>query len=225
MGGTFGEVHGAKLVGLLRYARDHQDAPRVVVLAGHRWRPFAGGERRRTGGFRNYSGDFGSAHGGRYCDRHGWRPGRLFWRRGHHRRLLQPDSSLSRGAPVFRGRKSSRRTGRGGVRPGDRPLVWRTTGGKCRRLLGGADAYAEDTSRAFATRPQPARPNPSFRPGYDGKGACTPDATAGKIRPMPDTPEIWKAMGIAEPDRIADLSDEDFNQIAQAQNEANHDAR
>jgi len=32
MGGTFGEVHGAKLVGLLRYARDYQDAPRVVVL-------------------------------------------------------------------------------------------------------------------------------------------------------------------------------------------------
>src|SRR4051794_18358084 len=32
MGGTFGEVHGAKLVGLLRYARDHQDAPRVALL-------------------------------------------------------------------------------------------------------------------------------------------------------------------------------------------------
>ena len=32
MGGTFGEVHGAKLVGLLRYARDHKDAPRMLLL-------------------------------------------------------------------------------------------------------------------------------------------------------------------------------------------------
>lgn len=32
MGGTFGEVSGAKMVGLLRAARDHEHLPRVVLL-------------------------------------------------------------------------------------------------------------------------------------------------------------------------------------------------
>ncbi|MGI4956551.1 MAG: biotin-independent malonate decarboxylase subunit beta, partial [Janthinobacterium lividum] len=32
MGGTFGEVSGAKIVGLLRAARDHRDLPRTVLL-------------------------------------------------------------------------------------------------------------------------------------------------------------------------------------------------
>ena len=33
----------------------------------------------------------------------------------------------------------------------DRALVWRTMGGKHRRLLGGADAFVDDTTRASAT--------------------------------------------------------------------------
>src|ERR1700677_2437802 len=32
MGGTFAEVSGAKLVGLVRAARDHKDLPRTVLL-------------------------------------------------------------------------------------------------------------------------------------------------------------------------------------------------
>ena len=34
----------------------------------------------------------------------------------------------------------------------DRALVWRTMGGKHRRLIGGADAFADDTVRGFPRR-------------------------------------------------------------------------
>jgi len=40
-----------------------------------------------------------------------------------------------------------------------------------------------------------------------------------------DSPEIWQKMNITEARQIADLSDEDFERIANAQPEANHDAR
>ncbi len=40
-----------------------------------------------------------------------------------------------------------------------------------------------------------------------------------------DAPEIWAAMNLAEPDGIADLGDEDFQTLTQAQSEANHAVR
>jgi malonate decarboxylase beta subunit len=98
MGGTFGEVHAAKLVGLLRYARDHRDAPRVVLLL------------LDTGGVRLQEANVGELAvseiiravlearlAGVTVIRHDWRPGRLFWWRGHHRRLLQPHRYLRAG--------------------------------------------------------------------------------------------------------------------------------
>src|SRR5271155_3956240 len=48
MGGTFAEVSGAKLVGLLRVARDHKDLPQTVLLlldsGGARLQEANGGE-------------------------------------------------------------------------------------------------------------------------------------------------------------------------------------
>ena len=150
MGGTFGEVHGAKLVGLLRYPRDHQDAPRVVLLMLD-----TGGDHFQEANMANWrfpklSGRFWKHAGGPRCDRNGWRPGRLFWRWGHRRRLLQPDNHLCAGHTSISGPEViETNMGVEEFDSRDRPLVWRTTGGKSRRLLGGADAYAEDNIESF----------------------------------------------------------------------------
>jgi malonate decarboxylase beta subunit len=228
MGGTFGEVHGAKLVGLLRYARDHQDAPRVVVLlldtGGVRLQEANVGElavseiirailEARMAGvtvIAMVGGRAGCFGGGGIiagcCSR-------IVISEQGRTSVSGPEViETNMGVEEFDSR--------------DRPLVWRTTGGKSRRLLGGTDAYAEDNIDSFRDAAISLLDRiPAFDLDTMEKEHARLAQRLEKFGQCHDTPEIWKVMGIAEPDRIADLSDEDFNQIAQAQKEANHDAR
>jgi malonate decarboxylase beta subunit len=108
----------------------------------------------------------------------------------------------------------------------DRPLVWRMTGGKTRRLLGGADAYAEDNISRFRDAAINVLDRiPAFNLHTMEKEQARLAHRLEKFGRCHDTPEIWRAMGIPESDRIADLPDDDFDRIANAQEEANHDAR
>ena len=62
MGGAFGEVHGAKLTGLLRAARDMKTRSEAVLSAvRYRRRPPAGSQRRRARDRRNHARDCRSA--------------------------------------------------------------------------------------------------------------------------------------------------------------------
>jgi len=88
----------------------------------------------------------------------------------------------------------------------DRALVWRTTGGKHRYLLGVAGMLVDDDLDAFRralaeTLEQPPRPPvdgvergwQELERRWNDWGACR------------DAVEIWRAMGIREPERIPDL--------------------
>lgn len=228
MGGTFGEVHGAKLVGLLRYARDHREAPRVVLLlldtGGVRLQEANVGElaiseiirailEARMAGvtvIAMVGGRAGCFGGGGIiagcCSR-------IVISEQGRTSVSGPEViETNMGVEEFDSR--------------DRPLVWRTTGGKTRRLLAGADAYAEDSIDSFRDAAISLLDRiAAFDLDTMEKEQARLAQRLERFGHCTDTPEIWRAMGIAEPDRIADLSDKDFNEIAQAQKEANHDAR
>lgn len=228
MGGTFGEVHGAKLTGLLRYARDHRDAPRVVLLlldtGGVRLQEANAGElavaeiirailEARTAGvavIAMVGGRAGCFGGGSIiagcCSRI------VISEQGRIGVSGPEVIETNMGVEEFDSR--------------DRPLVWRTTGGKTRRLLGGADAYAEDNIGSFRDAAIRLLDRiPAFDLGTMEQEQARLARRLEKFGRCQDTPEIWQAMGIAESDRVADLPDDDFNRLANAQEEANHDAR
>ena len=228
MGGTFGEVHGAKLVGLLRHARDHQDAPRAVFLL------------LDTGGVRLQEANVGElavseiirailearAAGVAVLALVGGRAG-AFGGGGIitaccSRVVISEQGRTSVSGPEVIETNM-------GVEEFDsrnRPLVWRTTGGKTRRLLGGADAYAADSIESFRDA---ALTLLDQAPAFDLETMEREQARLvhrlEQFGQCQDTPEIWQKMNIAEAGQIADLPDEDFQRIAQAQPEATHDAR
>lgn len=228
MGGTFGEVHGAKLTGLLRCARDHRDAPRIVLLlldtGGVRLQEANAGELAvaeiiraildarmagvaviaMVGGRAGCFGGGGIIAG--CCSRI------VISEQGRIGVSGPEVIETNMGVEEFDSR--------------DRPLVWRTTGGKTRRLLGGADAYAEDNIASF----RDAAINlldrmPAFELDSLEKEQARLERRLERFGRCEDTPDIWRAIGIVEADRIADLADGDFVRLANAQEEANHDAR
>ena len=228
MGGTFGEVHGAKLTGLLRSARAHSDAPRVVLLlldtGGVRLQEANVGElavaeiiravlEARSAGvavIAMIGGRAGCFGGGGIiagcCSRI------VISEQGRIGVSGPEVIETNMGVEEFDSR--------------DRPLVWRTTGGKTRRLLGGADAYAEDNIAGFRYAAVGLLDRiPAFDLDTIQKEQGRLARRLEKFGGCHDTPEMWQATGIAEADRIADLPDEGFVRIANAQGEANHDAR
>ncbi|MBW0000769.1 MAG: biotin-independent malonate decarboxylase subunit beta [Verrucomicrobia bacterium] len=228
MGGTFGEVHGAKLTGLLRYARDDRAAPRIVLLlldtGGVRLQEANAGElavseiirailEARTAGvavIAMVGGRAGCFGGGGIiagcCSRI------VISEQGRIGVSGPEVIETNMGVEEFDSR--------------DRPLVWRTTGGKTRRVLGGADAYAGDNIASFRDATISLLDRiPAFDLDTMEKEQARLARRLERFGRCGDTPEIWQVLGIAEADRIADLADEDFVRIANAQEGANHDAR
>ena len=120
MGGTFAEVSGAKIVGLLRAATADPNLPRIgAAAARQRRRAIAGGQRRRTRRRRGHAGD---RPGAERRDRRGRarrRPlGRLRRRRPHRRDLRR--HRYFRAGPHRRHRAGGDRDeqGRRGIRLG-----------------------------------------------------------------------------------------------------------
>ena len=228
MGGTFGEVHGGKLVGLLRFAARSRSAPRAVLMlldtGGVRLQEANAGElavseiirailEARAGGVAVIAligGRAGAFGGGGImaacCSRivvseHG--------RLG----VTGPEViETNRGVEEFDSR--------------NRPLVWQVTGGKTRRLLGGADAYAADNIKSFRDAALSLLHKP---PHFDlPTMELEQERLARRLKQFGEcdsTTAIWQKMNIAERDRIAELSDAEFDRLAQLQAEANHDAR
>ena len=147
MGGAFGEVHGAKLTGLLRAAAPGDRSSRADPVR-YRRRPTAGGQCRRNGDRGDHAGqlDRGAAAGGVI----GLMGGRAGCYGGggliagccsglvvsEHGRISVSGPEVietNKGVEEFDSK--------------DRALVWRTMGGKSRRLLGIADAFVDDPIR------------------------------------------------------------------------------
>jgi malonate decarboxylase beta subunit len=149
MGGAFGEVHGAKLTGLLRAARDLKTIPVLILFdtGGVRLQEANAGElaiaeimraliEARTAGVKviGLIGGRSGCYGGggliaACCSALAVsEQGRIA--------VSGPEViETNRGVEEFDSR--------------DHALVWRTMGGKHRRLIGGADAFADDTAQDF----------------------------------------------------------------------------
>lgn len=228
MGGSFGEVHGAKLVGLLRTACDQagKGGPKVVLLAldtgGVRLQEANLGElaiselinailEARIAGVNVIAligGSSGAFGGGGITT-----------------------ASCSRIAVSEQGRISvsgpeviENNKGVEEFDSKDRGLVWRVTGGRTRTLLGGADEYVDDESASFRQGAIALlkQDSPFNLETMQAEQKRLEDRLQ-KFGACKDAPDIWRGMDIQEADQIADMPFDQFKAIATKRSQ--HDAR
>jgi malonate decarboxylase beta subunit len=228
MGGTFGEVSGAKIVGLLRAARDHKDLPQTVLLlldsGGVRLQEANAGElsvaevmraivQARCAGVAvialvgGKAGAFGGAGlTAAICSRIA---------------VSEQGRIAVSGPEVIETNK--------GVEEFDssnKALVWSTDGGKNRRLIGGADAFAEDSMDGFRAA---AKAILSKVPPFDLKTMQAEQerlaARQERLGACDDAVSMWRVLGIKDPEAVRDMDSKDFTALANSIKEANHDAR
>ncbi|WP_237481049.1 biotin-independent malonate decarboxylase subunit beta [Lichenibacterium dinghuense] len=219
MGGAFGEVHGAKLTGLLRAARDLARAGKAVPVlilfdtGGVRLQEANAGElaiaeimramiEARAAGAKvvglvgGRAGCFGG--GGLIA---GCCAALAVSEQGRIGVTGPEVIETNRGVEEFDAR--------------DRPLVWRTMGGKHRRLIGGADAFADDTVEAFRaaavrllgdaaplTLATLRNEQDRLRARLDRYGACA------------DARDVWAAGGVDDAAAVPGMAPDDFIALA-----------
>lgn len=229
LGGAFGEVHGAKLVGLLRAARAGVGAggPVAVLLlldtGGVRLQEANAGElaiseiinaivAARLAGLAVVAligGRAGAFGGGSIitasCSRVAI---------SEHGRISVSGPEVietNKGVEEFDSK--------------DRALVWRITGGRTRALMGGADHYVKGQVRNFREAAIALVKNP---PPFTLETLTAEQRRlADRIRlygDCRDAPQIWRRAGLPEPDGIADIADDAFLLLPRLK-EAGHDAR
>ena len=206
MGGGVGEVHGAKLVGLFQRALDEKPAA-VLVLA-------------ESGGVRLHEANAGliavsevmralldvRAQGIAVVMLIGGENG-CFGGMGLIARcadvvVMSDIGRLSMSGPEVI--ESSHGVEEFDAR--DRALVWRTTGGKHRYLMGDCDVLVDDDVAAFRSAAIAALPGAreltleSLERGHALLGARI--ANFGHCR---DSAEVWQAMGLQDPMAVAEL--------------------
>jgi len=224
MGGAFGEVHGAKLTGLLRAARAlRQDVLILFDTGGVRLQEANAGELaiaeimravielRRTGlSVVGLIGGRAGCYGG----------GSLI--AGTCSRLIVSEQGrisvsgpevieTNRGIEEFDSR--------------DRALVWRTMGGKHRYLIGGADTFVDDEALAFR---QAAIDALKIKRGCD---TTVLEAEQNRLErrlqrfgEAEDAVDIWQTLGIDAPTEIPALPTDAFLRAAKRRENAD-DAR
>ena len=226
MGGAFGEVHGAKLTGLLRAARDVKSIPVLILFdtGGVRLQEANAGElaiaeimraviEARSAGVKviGLIGGRSGCYGGggliaACCSALAVsEQGRIG--------VSGPEViETNRGVEEFDAK--------------DRALVWRTMGGKNRRLIGGADAFADDTVASFRDaaldligsvagfgidnlKAEQARLEQRLK----AFGACT------------DAVDIWKTEGVLGADAVPDMDTGAFIALANEVRRPSRDSR
>jgi malonate decarboxylase beta subunit len=228
MGGTFAEVSGAKMVGLVRAARDHKDLPQTVLLlldsGGVRLQEANAGElavaelmraivQARCAGVAVIAlvGGKAGAFGGAglttaTCSRV------IVLRTGRIGVSGPEVIETNKGVEEFDAQ--------------DKALVWSTDGGKNRRLIGGADAFAEDSMDGFRAA---AKSLMAKVPPFDLKTMQAEQerlaARQQRFGACDDAVSMWRILGIKEPEAIRDMDSKDFAALANSIKEANHDAR
>ena len=228
MGGTFAEVSGAKMVGLVRAARDHKDLPQIVLLlmdsGGVRLQEANAGElvvaelmraivEARCAGVAVIAlvgGRAGAFGGGGLtaatCSRV----------------VVSAQGRIAVSGPeVIETNKGVEE-----FDSADKALVWSVDGGKNRRLIGGADAFAEDSMEAFRAAAKAVLAN---IPAFDLKTMQMEHerlaAREKRFGACDDAVSMWRILGIKDPEAIRDMDSKEFAAIANSIKEANHDAR
>jgi malonate decarboxylase beta subunit len=225
MGGAFGEVHGAKLTGLLRAARALKvpvlilfdtggvrlqeanagemaiaEIMREIVLARAEDIPVVGLIGGRAGCFGG-GGLIAGCCSTLVISEHG----RLS--------VTGPEViETNRGADEFDSK--------------DRALVWRVTGGKHRYLIGGADLYVEDDGAAFR---RAAIEGLSRRAALDILTLADEqkrlERRLTRFGAMSEPRDIWASLGVLRPETVSGLTTEAFLAEGLHKRENAHDAR
>lgn len=224
MGGTFAEVSGAKMVGLLRAARDHKDLPQTVLLLLD-----SGGVRLQEAN----AGELAVAElmraivearcaGVAVIALVGGRAGAGLTAATCSRVAVSEQGRIAVSGPeVIETNKGVEE-----FDAEDKALVWSTDGGKTRRLIGGADAFAEDSMEGFRAA---ARALMAKVPAFDLKTMQAEQerlaARQTRLGGCDDAVSMWRILGIKEPEAIRDMDSKDFAALANGIKEANHDAR
>jgi malonate decarboxylase beta subunit len=225
MGGAFGEVHGAKLLGLLRAARA---LGRDIVIAfdtgGVRLQEANAGElaiseiiralvETRTAGVRVVGlvgGRAGCYGGGGLIA--GCCSTLVISEQGRISVSGPEVIETNKGVEEFDSR--------------DRALVWRTMGGKHRYLIGGADIFVDDDAAAFRNAAITALSRP---PGFDGERLAAEQARLERrltrLGADRDGLDVWRSLGLADAEAVPELSTADFLRQADSCRETADDAR
>ena len=215
MGGAFGEVHGAKLTGLLRAAHDERSVPVLILFdtGGVRLQEANAGELAIAEIMRALL-DARSA-GVPVIGLVGGRAGCY----GGGGLLAACCSAL---AVSEQGRISVSgpeviETNRGvdEFDSKDRALVWRTMGGKHRRLIGGADRFVNDTLSAFRDAVVALL---AKRPAFDldvleaEQSRLT--ARLAAFGSCGDAYDVWRALGATDVEAIPAMPGDAFAALA-----------
>ena len=108
----------------------------------------------------------------------------------------------------------------------DKALVWGTDGGKNRRLIGGADAFAEDSTDGFRAAAEAVL---AKVPSFDLKTMQAEQerltARQQRLGACDDAVSMWRILGIKDPEAVRDMDGKDLTALANGIKEANHDAR
>lgn len=224
MGGAFGEVHGAKLTGLLRAAADIGTMPVLILFdtGGVRLQEANAGEvaiaeimralfAARTAGVPviGLIGGRSGCYGG----------GSLI--AGCCSALaISEQGRLSVSGPEV----IETNSGVEAFDSRDRALVWRTMGGKHRRLLGSVDLYVDDSVESF----RQAALSLMARSYATGMSALTAkqDRLERRIAlfgDLADACDIWEAMGVARPSEVAALDYSSFSRLVTSVQDRRHE--
>jgi len=226
MGGAFGEVHGAKLTGLLRAARDIKSVPVLILFdtGGVRLQEANAGElaiaeimralvEARMAGVKVIGligGRAGCYGGGGLIA--GCCSALVVSEQGRISVSGPEVIETNLGAEEFDSK--------------DRALVWRTMGGKHRRLIGGADMFVDDTIESFRIAAVKLMRSPRafdadvlkseqsrLRQRLDQFGSCA------------DARDIWRMEGVEDPNAVPGMAPDAFIALADQIREPCHDAR
>jgi malonate decarboxylase beta subunit len=226
MGGAFGEVHGAKLGGLLRAARDVRSIPVLIMFdtGGVRLQEANAGElavaeimraliEARTAGVKVVGligGRAGCYGGGGLIA--GCCSALAVSEQGRISVSGPEVIETNRGVEEFDSR--------------DRALVWRTMGGKHRRLLGGAEAFVDDTVESFRNIAlHLIGAVPGFGPDVLKAEQARLEQRLQRFGLCADAVDIWKAEGVADTEAVPAMAAADFNDLANKAREPRYDAR
>jgi len=226
MGGAFGEVHGAKLTGLLRAARDLRSVPVIILFdtGGVRLQEANAGElaiaeimraviEARVAGVTVIGligGRAGCYGGGGLIA--GCCSALAVSEQGRISVSGPEVIETNRGVEEFDSK--------------DRALVWRTMGGKHRRLIGGADVFVDDTIADFRDTAlgllADARP---FSLQTLKNEQTRLESRVQQFGECPDAIDIWRSMGIADADTVPEMTYDQFTAVVGKIGSTDHAAR
>ncbi len=229
MGGTFAEVSGAKLLGLIRAARDGgHGVPRTVLLlldsGGVRLQEANAGELAVAEVMRAIAEARGA--GAAVIAVVGGKAG-AFGGAGLTAATCSAIVVSEQGRIGVTGPEVIETNK--GVEEFDsknKALVWSTVGGRNRCLIGGADAYAADTFEAFkgAITGVLGRVSPFSLAAMRAENARLADRVK-RFKDADQATDMWTTLGIPDPNRLRDIDDKAFATVVTQHAETPHDAR